>query len=110
MSASPPGSARRPTIALILPFLAWYLFQQGVIAAMRARCTAGAPPLGLIWGLASLMVCAFAAWLALTALRASSDRNAARFLAQLALFGAGLFALAILFQTLAILVIPPCVG
>jgi hypothetical protein len=116
MSGEPPSRAPvgrgRLTLALFLPAAAWFLFQQGSSATMRARCAAAAPPIGLVWGVASLLLCVFAAWLALPASRPSDleGRQVPRFLAVLALIGAGIFALAIVFQTLAILVIPPCVG
>jgi hypothetical protein len=113
MSVPPaPVSRTRLTIALFLPALAWFQFQQGLIVAMRGRCTAGAPPVGLVWGLVSLALCLLAMWLAGSSSRPSDleGRQVSRFMALLALIGAGLFALAIIFQTMAILIVPPCIG
>jgi hypothetical protein len=101
----------RPTIALLLPPLAWFLFQQGLSGLMRVRCGAGGPPLGPLWGGAGLLLCIVALWLAWPAgtrpIRA--DRPVSTFIARMAMLGAGVFALAILFQTLATLIVPPCV-
>jgi hypothetical protein len=66
---------------------------------------AGAP-LGPIWGLVSLVLCGVAACLAWS--RIGGGTGSDRFLARLALLGAWLFALAIAFQTLATLIVPPC--
>jgi hypothetical protein len=111
MSDRPPSRVRL-TVALFLPPLAWFLFQQGLSATMRAYCRAGGPPIGVLWGVGSLILCALAAWLAWPATRSSGleVQHASRFLALLALIGAGLFALAVFFQTLATLVVPPCVA
>lgn len=110
--ARAPVSRLRLTIALFLPAFSWFLFQQGLSAAMRAQCRAGAAPIGPTWGVCALLLCGVAVWLAWPARQASDleARQVPRFLALLALIGAGMFALAIAFQTLATLVIPPCVG
>ncbi len=104
-------SRLRPTIALLLPPLAWFVFQQGLSGVMRARCGAGGPSLGPIWGGLSLMLCALALWLAWPAgaRKVRAERSILVFIARLAMLGAAVFALAILFQTLATLVVPPCV-
>ena len=96
----------RPWAALTLPASAWFLFQQGLAMTLRGQCTAAGIPLGPVWGVLSLAACAAAARLAWS--RRSGGTASDRFLARLALFGAGLFALAIAFQTLATLVVPPC--
>jgi hypothetical protein len=96
----------RPWAALTLPAVAWFLFQQGLSMALRGRCAAAGIPLGPLWGVLSLAVCGVAARLAWSRLGGGTASD--RFLARLALLGAGLFALAIVFQTLATLIVPPC--
>ncbi len=98
----------RPTIALLLPPLAWFLFQQGLSGLMRVRCGAGGPFVGPLWGGSSLILCGLALWLACTA-AIRADRPVSTFIARMAMLGVGVFALAILFQTLATLIVPPCV-
>lgn len=98
----------RNSLALVLPPLAWFGFQQGLSAVLHARCDLSG--LGLVWGVASLAICGVAAWLARPLARRNGDRLAMLWLARLALMLAGIFALAITFQTLAILLVPPCVG
>jgi hypothetical protein len=100
----------RPTFALLLPPLAWFLLQQGLSVAMRTWCGAGGPPFGPLCGAGSLMVCIFAVWLAWPDARQvpAEAAQVRHFLALLALIGAGMFALAIGFQTFATLAIPPC--
>lgn len=95
-------------LALVLPPLAWFGFQQGLSAVLHARCDLAA--VGLVWGVASLAACGAAAWLSRPFARRGGDRLALLWLARLALVLAGIFALAIAFQTLAILVVPPCLG
>jgi hypothetical protein len=96
----------RPWAALTLPAAAWFLFQQGLAITMRGQCGAAGIPLGPLWGVLSLAVCGAAARLARS--RLSGGTASDRFLSRLALFGAGLFALAIAFQALATVIVPPC--
>ncbi|MDB5703446.1 MAG: hypothetical protein JWN66_562 [Sphingomonas bacterium] len=96
----------RPWAALTLPAVAWFVFQQGLSMTLRGRCGAAGIPLGPLWGVLSLTVCGAAARLAWS--RLSGGTASDRFLPRLALLGAGLFALAIAFQTLATLIVPPC--
>lgn len=96
----------RPWIALTLPPAAWFVFQQGLAFTLRGACGAAGVPLGPLWGLASLAACGGAARIAWT--RVAGGTGADRFLARLALLGAGLFGLAILYQSLATLIVPPC--
>ncbi|MEH3121357.1 MAG: hypothetical protein PGN16_05135 [Sphingomonas phyllosphaerae] len=98
----------RSWTALVLPPVAWFGFEQGLSALLHARCNLAG--WGLAWGAASLIVCALAAWLAWPLARRGGDLLATLWLARLALALAGIFALAIAFQTLAILLVPPCVG
>ena len=100
-------SARARTwTALIVPPIAWFLFEQGLSALLHIAC--GQVMAGLIWGAASLIACAVAFRLAWP-LRTHADTLADPWLARLALIGAGIFSLAILFQSLAILMVPSCV-
>jgi len=96
----------RAWTALLLPPLVWFLFEQGLSALLHADC--GRVGIGMVWGLASLIACAVAfriAW----PFRARGDALANPWLARLALVAAGFFALAIIFQTLALLMVPACV-
>ena len=104
---SPPRM--RPAIALLLPPLAWFLFQQGLSALMRGRCDAGGSFVGPLSGGSGLILCGLALWLAWTAAIRADDRPISTFVARMAMLGAGVFALAILFQTLATLILPSCV-
>jgi hypothetical protein len=96
----------RAFAGLSLPPVAWYVFEQGLGFTLRGSCTAAGSPAGPVWGLFSLAACALAGWLALPVAR-GEDRTDA-FVAKLALLAAGLFALAIAYQTLATLIVPPC--
>lgn len=102
------SSRARSWVALVLPPVAWFGFEQGLSALLHARCDLAA--WGLAWGVASLAACALAAWLARPLARRGGDLLAVLWLARLALVLAGIFALAIAFQMLAILVVPACVG
>lgn len=97
----------RTWTALLLPPVAWFLFQQGLSALLHADC--GRAWAGLPWGAASLVACAGAFRLAWPLGRREGDLTDP-WLARLALLGSGLFALAILFQTLAVAIAPPCLA
>ncbi|SFR75819.1 hypothetical protein [Sphingomonas jatrophae] len=97
----------RAWTALIMPPVTWFLFEQGLSALLHADCQRSG--IGIAWGMASLAVCGFAARLAWRS-RAAGGQLADPWLARLALAVAGIFALAISFQTLAILIVPACVG
>jgi hypothetical protein len=96
----------RAWTALLLPPFAWFLFQQGLSALLHAACSRAG--IGAAWGLASLIVCGVAFWMAWP-FRKRQGALVHPWLAQLALVVAGFFALAIAFQTLALLMVPPCV-
>lgn len=98
----------RSWAALALPPVAWFGFEQGLSALLHARC--GLAGWGIVWGVASLSLCGLAAWLAGPLARRGGDLLAMLWLARLALVLAGIFGLAITFQMLAILLVPPCVG
>lgn len=95
----------RAWIALLVPPLAWFLFEQGLSALLHVDCTRSG--VGIGWGAASLVACAVAfrmAW----PFRGREGALANPWLARVALVVTGLFALAIVFQTLALLMVPPC--
>lgn len=98
-----------PWVALLLPALAWMTFEYGLASSLRASCSAVGAWLGPTWGAASVLVCAGAAALARPMARGIGDDPPARpWLARVAMVVAGIFALAIAFQTLATLIVPSC--
>ena len=100
-----PGLAR--WIALLLPPLSWFLFEQGLSAVLHADC--GQSGIGIVWGLISLALCGLAARLAWP-LRGPHGALANAWLARLGIVIAAIFALAIGFQLLALVIVPPCVA
>jgi hypothetical protein len=95
----------RIVAALLVPPVAWYLFQQGLAWTMRGSCGSAGPPIGPLWGVASLAACGLAAWIA----RPGDDEpSGPRFAERAAQLSAALFALAIVFQTLATMIVPAC--
>ncbi|THD34601.1 MAG: hypothetical protein E7773_14560 [Sphingomonas sp.] len=95
----------RAWTALLLPPVSWFVFEQGLSTLLHADCTQWG--IGLAWGIVSLTLCGVAfriAW----PLRQPREGLADIWLARLALVTAGLFALAIAFQTLAISMVPAC--
>ncbi len=96
-------------VALILPPLAWYCGQQGLGYVLRLQCAAAVGPSAL-GGAFALLACAVAAWLALGVRRdePSPPGRTDAVLRIVAMLGAGVFALAIAFQTLAVLIVPSC--
>jgi len=111
-SARPLGRRERvvPWVALLLPPAIWVVFEYGAASALRASCTVVGAWLGPAWGVASLLGCVGAALLARPlARRGAGDQPPVRlWLARVAMCVAGIFAIAIGFQTLAILIIPAC--
>lgn len=104
------GARVRPWAALVLPPLAWYVFEVGLASVLKVDCAPVGAWLGLAWGMASLTMCGVAMALAWPFARPAGDQTPPRaWLARLALLLAGIFALAITFQTLAILIVPSCV-
>ena len=96
---------RRATLACLLPPFGWFLFEQGLSALLHADC--GRWGVGLAWGVASLALCGLAVRIAWP-LRGDHGALSDPWLARLGLVLAGLFGLAIAFQTLAILMVPAC--
>ncbi|WP_157220879.1 hypothetical protein [Flavisphingomonas formosensis] len=96
-------------VALLLPPAAWYGQQQALAGPLRLNChlIAGWP--ALLWGLASLLACAFSAWLAASRSRGSgAEVGVATGMARIAMLGAGLFGLAIMFSSIAAALVPAC--
>jgi hypothetical protein len=100
-------SAAAIGIALALPPIAWFAFQQGLGVALRIACGTGGPPVGPIAGGAALLLCGVAAWIAWPASRGTAEETRG-LLGRVALGGALIFALAILLQAVATLIEPPC--
>ncbi|MDB5725121.1 MAG: hypothetical protein JWQ16_1875 [Novosphingobium sp.] len=93
-------------LAFALPAAAWFAFQQGLAMTLRGNCAYAGFPLGIVWGVASLLACAAGGRIGLAGVRNLSGSD--QFVARITVFGAGLFALAIAYQTLATAIIPPC--
>lgn len=105
-----PGARTRIAFSLMTPPLAWMTFEYGLASALRASCEAVGSWLGVSWGVAALLACAAAGILARPLARGGADDGAATrlWIARIALCGSGIFAIAIAFQTLATLIVPPC--
>jgi hypothetical protein len=111
-NAQPFSCARRfrPWLALILPPTAWYVFEVGLASIVKVTCAPVGGWLGVGWGAVSLVACGVAAALAWPYAAASENQTLPRpWLARVALLLSGIFALAIAFQTLGVLIVPPCV-
>ncbi len=100
-------SARaRAWVALSIPPVAWFGFEQGLSALLGSACARVG--IGLAWGGASLALCGVALWLAWPLRRRGAPPRTEVWLARLATLGTAFFGLAIGFQTLAVLMVPPC--
>lgn len=101
----------RPWAALLLPPLAWYGFEVGLGSVLKTRCATVGGGLGFGWGLAAVMLCLAAMALARPSPGRVGDQTPPRaWLSRVALVLAAIFTLAIAFQMLAVLIVPPCVG
>ena len=102
------GSRWAIALAMSLSPMAWYGAQQGLGVLLRVRCSVAAGPGVMVGGL-GLLGCALAGWLS-TGRRGGTDVSVRtdEVLRTLALLGAGVFGLAISFQTLAVLIVPSC--
>jgi hypothetical protein len=113
MSDAPtPSRGERicPWLALVLPPTAWYVFELGLTSVLKVACAPVGEWLGVTWGAASLVACTIAAILASPYARSAGRQTPPRrWLARVALLLSGIFALAIVFQTLGVLIVPPCV-
>jgi len=98
----------RVGLALALPPVAWYLFEVGLGSTLVGPCAAVGRWLGPLWGAGSLGACAAAVAIALPVARRTQTDSATPWLGRVAILGAGIFALAILYQALAVLIVPSC--
>ncbi len=107
---SPTAGRWRPWVALLLAPATWAVFEYGLGSALRGHCVAVGAWLGPVWGVASLLACCLAVAVAWPMARpASAARPAVRpWMARVAAFEAGIFMLAIIYQTLATLIVPSC--
>lgn len=96
----------RAWISLLVPPFTWFVFEQGLSALLHTDCTSW--PAGVAWGAASLALCGWSLALSWRRLRYQGEL-ADPWLTRIALAVAGIFALAIAFQTLAVLIVPACV-
>lgn len=96
----------RAWTALLIPPLAWFMLQQGLSALLHADCSRWG--IGLAWGVASVAACGIGLRIGWP-LRQTHGALANPWLARLGMMAAGIFTLAILFQTLALLMVPACV-
>ena len=103
------GSRWAFAIALPLPPVAWYGAQQGLGVLVRLHCSAAMAPGAAVCALA-LLGCALAVWLSAGQGRSgeSAPAQTDTVLRWLVLLGACVFGLAIVFQTLAVLIVPSC--
>lgn len=105
------GARVRPWIALFLPPTAWYVFEVGLGSVLKVHCQPVGDWVGLVWGIASLVACGVAMAIAWPCARPAGDQTSPRaWLSQVALLLAAIFALAIAFQTLSVLIVPGCVN
>lgn len=105
---SRPTTPVNPWLPLVIPPIAWLLFEYGLGTALGHHCHAVGSWLGLSWGGLSLIACLVAAVIARRVAGAADDALPRPWLGRIALLGAAVFALAILYQTLATLIVPPC--
>jgi hypothetical protein len=103
------GRRFRLWIALLLPPVAWYGFEVGLASVLKVSCTPVGSWLGVVWGLASVLACAVATGLAWHDAHGGERTTSRPWLAWIALLLSGVFALAIAFQTLGVLIVPSCV-
>ena len=103
-----PGRIALP-FALLAPPLAWMTFEYGLTVALRPACGM-VGWLGPAWGGGAVLACLLALFASRRAIedRASPASATGRWMAYIAMLGAGVFTLAIVFQTLATLIVPPC--
>ena len=111
MAVSDRALRVRPWAGLVLLPAAWFGFEAGLAWVVKVRCDVAGGWVAWAWGGASLLVCAAAIALVwpMMARPAGPDTPSRPWLARVAVLMAGMFALAIAFQTLATLMVPPCV-
>ena len=103
-----------PWAGWICGLLAWFLTQQGGSDLVQLNCTSASSPTMLLIGLAGGVIALAGALVSLQVWRSLSGSldqphaGARRFLAATGGLAAGIFLLAILFQTVSTLIIPQC--
>lgn len=96
-----------PWTGLVAGMVAAGLQHQVVSDSMHFDCRNGHADVAI--GIAALVVIVIGAWVSLRALRANAGADAMRaFVARLGLMGAALFALLVVWQTLAGFILPAC--
>jgi hypothetical protein len=100
----------RAWVALLVPPLLWYVQEQGLAGPLRVNCHVADGWPAMVWGAASLLLCAANAGVTLPLSRHSRDVGGpvVPWIARLAVAGSGVFALAILFGSLAAALVPAC--
>ena len=107
MRGRPDLSELRPWAGLVAGMLAAGGQHQLVSDALHFDCRLGDG--NLFVGLAALALIALGAWISWRALRAHpASGSARRFVAQMSLMAAALFALLVLWQTMAGFILPSC--
>jgi hypothetical protein len=105
------AASRLLGLAMALPPLAWYGYQQGLGAVLRIDCARAGGWTGPLWGLFAFAACVgagLAGRLAWGPIEGPARRQTLHLLGFLALSSAVLFALAILYQMAATWIIPSC--
>ena len=104
------SASARAWTALLLPPVVWYVHQQGIGGPLRVNCHVAAGGTALAWGVASLIVCVGAGWIAWPLARLSREHGGpvACWIARLAMLGVVVFGLAIVIGSIASALVPPC--
>jgi hypothetical protein len=105
--AAARGEAWRAWAGLFGAAAAWLAHQQVLTDLLHFDCTLGGPLATTAGTVAALGLCAGAVWVSWR-VRAATRRASLRFVADLSLLGAALFAALILLQTVAGLLLPAC--
>ena len=111
--APPAGLPRRSRLApwagMIAAFLGVMVQHQGIGDALHYRCGPAVNRADLVAGAAALLLMAIGALVSWRVLRGDADATGTRrFVAQLSLMAVALFALMVVWQTLAGLIEPSC--
>ena len=101
-----------PWFGLIVALAGEALHHQVLSDMLRYDCRLGQPANGLLAAVAVLVAMGLGAWLSWEAVRGKEVENAQdanrRFIARLSVMTAALLAVAVIWQTLATVVVPPC--
>lgn len=101
---------RPPWLSLFAPPTAWFAYQQGLGAVVGLACVSS-PAIGVVSGLAALGICVAAGVAGARAAVGAGTQPPPRAFRFIGLVGAGeaaVMALAILYQLLATVIVPPC--